>query len=39
MYHVVKEKKKEEYEELIINHFIKIMMEDEFQNIRKEVIS
>lgn len=39
MYEVVQSKSKAEYEELIINHFIRIMMEDESVNIRREIIS
>lgn len=39
MYDVVTLKHKSEYEELILNHFIRIMMEDESVNIRKAVLS
>eukprot|EP00347_Sterkiella_histriomuscorum_P020384 403338008 len=36
---VVTEKRKSEYIDLITNHFIKIMMEDESQTVRKEVLA
>lgn len=39
MLEVVIKKNKPEYQELIINHLIKIMMEDDSQNVRKEIIS
>jgi hypothetical protein len=34
IYKAVKLKKKEEYQELIINHLLKLMMEDEKETIR-----
>ena len=37
--YVCKMRGKEEYEDLIITHLVKIMMEDESQVIRKEAIS
>ena len=39
LFKAVKLKKKVEYEELITNHLLKLMMEDERDNIRREGIA
>jgi hypothetical protein len=39
LYKAVKLKKKHEYEELILNHLLKLMMEDEKDSVRKECIT
>ena len=39
LYKAVKQKKKQEYEELILNHLLKIMMEDEKDLVRRECIT
>ncbi len=39
MYDACQERNKHEYVDLILSHFIRIMMEDESVNIRREIIS